>query len=143
MAITTLKELIEEKYPKWIEEIIPERRLENDVDGRRWFLKAIEYGGGLKQKDLRTYVDRQGLNAEFVSRYKVEEVKRRKGISALKVEIAALYSFSKCFVQRYRGRMMWYKDDLSQKKGRTNHAIGQAYGLFRAFKKYLDKDNSA
>jgi hypothetical protein len=142
MAIKTLKDLLEDKYPKWIEEHIPEKRLKNDSEGRRWFLKSIGYSEDLKQESLRKYTDRDSLNAEFVQRYKVEEVKKRKGISALKVEISALYAFSKCFVQRYRSRMLYYKDDLSQKKGRINHSIGQAYGLFRAFKKYLDKDNS-
>lgn len=142
MAIETLKDLLEKKYPKWIEEKIPERRLMNDYLGRPSFLKTIEYGGNLTQDTLRTFVNRSELNSEFKARYKVDEVEKRKGISALKTEISALYSFSKCFVQRYRSRMVYYKDDLSQKGARLPHTIGQAYGLFRAFKKYLDKDNS-
>ena len=142
MSIETLKDLLEDKYPKWLDKDIPERRLDNDAKGRKWFLKSIDYGEDLKQKSLRDYVNREQLNQEFAQRFKEKRVKQRKGISALKVEITALYAFSKCFVQRYRGRMLYYKDDLSQKGARNPHAIGQAYGLFRAFKKYLDKDNS-
>jgi hypothetical protein len=111
----------------------------NDDRGRTWFTKAAEYKDKLILKDLKKFTDRSELNSEFVSRYKEKKPKGRKGISALKVEISALYSFNKCFVQRHKGRIHFYRDDLSQKGARNMRSVGQAMGLFTEFKKNLDQ----
>jgi len=64
-------------------------------------------------------------------------VQKAQGISALKVEIGALYSFNKCFVQRYKGRMHYYRDDLSQKGARNMASCAQAQALLDEFEKNL------
>ena len=69
--------------------------------------------------------------------YKNKEVKAAKGLSSLKVEISALYSFNKCFVQRYKGRMHYYRDDLSQKVARNMASCAQAQVLFEEFDKNM------
>lgn len=120
------------------ESVIPEARLGKDSRGRTWFLKAIDYTKTLKLKDLRTIVDTKELNQEYRKRYKNDDVKSRKGISAIRAEIGMLYSFKKSFVQRYKGRLHFYRDDLSQKGARTMTTTGQAHGLFETFKKNLD-----
>lgn len=120
------------------ESTIPEARLGNDSRGRTWFLKAIEYTKTLRLKDLRSVVDTKDLNEEYRSRYKNEDLQSRKGISALKAEVSMLYSFKKSFVQRYKGRLHFYRDDLSQKGARTMATAGQGHGLFELFKKNLD-----
>ena len=65
-------------------------------------------------------------------------MKARKGISALKAEISALYSFDKCFIQRHKGRLHFYRDDLSQKGARNMYPVGMAVGLQEEFKQNLD-----
>jgi hypothetical protein len=134
--IKTLEEL-NTALAKWFEEKIPDNRLSNDTDGREWLLKTLEYNNTLKLEDLQKLTDREELNKEYVKRYKDTQTER-KGISALKIEIAALYSFNKCIVQRHKGRLHYYRDDLSQKGARNMHAVAQAMALFTIFKKNLD-----
>ena len=141
--ITELKQLLE-KIATWIETDIPDKRV-NDLDsnGRKWFAKSVGYGDQFILKDLKEFTDRQALNKEYVTRFKEKQVAPRKGISAYKIEISALYSFNKCFVQRYKGRLHAYRDDLSQKAARTNRIIGAAKGNFEYFKSNLDQPNGS
>jgi hypothetical protein len=120
------------------ESSIPEARLANDFRGRTWFLKAIDYSKKLILADLRKITDSEDLNKEYRTRYKDEDPKSRKGLSAVKAEVSMLYSFKKSFVQRYKGRIHFYRDDLSQKGARVMATAGQAHGLFELFKKNLD-----
>jgi hypothetical protein len=138
MAINKLEQLCEKLNTLFVDKIV-QRRLSNDQQGRVWALKELDYSGPLKLESLKEHVERDSLNSQFVSRYMQKDVKARKGISALKVEISALYSFSKCFVQRYKGRMHFYRDDLSQKGKRTMREVGKALGLFKEFKQNLDQ----
>jgi len=125
---------------EWMEVSIPDGRIKTkDSAGRDWFLRAAKYDKTLKLEDLKNYTDREDLNTEYSSRYAQTATKGKKGVSALKVEISALYSFNKCFVQRYKGRMHFYRDDLSQKGARNMRAVGQAMGLLKEFKKNLDQ----
>jgi hypothetical protein len=135
--ITSLSKLLR-KIDAWISKAIPDKRIDNDSDGRGWFLKSIDYSDTLKTSDLRDFVDRSDLNDSFNERYEDTNTQSRKGISALKVEISALYSFNKCFVQRYKGRIHYYRDDLSQKWVRNMYAVAQSYALFEELKKNLD-----
>lgn len=135
--IKTLKELMEKLAP-WFEKEIPDARVKNDQDGRKWFLKSVNYEKELKLEDLREYTDRQQLNDDYKERYLEDDVKARKGVSALKIEISALYSFNKCFVQRYKGRLHYYRDDLSQKGARNMATVGQGMGLLEEFTTNLD-----
>jgi hypothetical protein len=138
MAINKLEQLLQKMDTMMVQKIV-QRRLSNDQQGRIWALKELDYSGELKLKTLKEHVQRDSLNSQFVSRYKQKDVKSRKGISALKLEISALYSFNKCFVQRYKGRMHFYRDDLSQKGKRTMREVGKALGLFKEFKQNLDQ----
>lgn len=133
----TINDLLKE-LALLFEYVIPQARKGNDARGRTWFLKAIGYTKKITLKDLRSVVDTKDLNKEYRDRYKNEEVASRKGISAIKAEISMLYSFKKSFVQRYKGRLHFYRDDLSQKGARTMATAGQAHGLFKHFKKNLD-----
>jgi len=135
--IDTLKSLIE-KFSEWILKSVPEKRLKNDTKGRLWFTESIGYDKTFKVEDLRKVTNREELNSDYTSRYQVTDVKGRQGISAIKTEISALYSFNKCFVQRYKGRLQYYRDDLSQKGKRNMVVIKQALGAFQEFKKNLD-----
>lgn len=138
MPITTLKKL-GIKLKSWVGEAVPKAREEsNDTSGRDWFLKKIEYEDKLILKDLREVTDRTELNEQYVDRYKNTDPKSRKGISALKAEVSALYSFNKSFVQRYKGRMHFYRDDLSQKGARNMASMGQAVGTHSEFKQQLN-----
>jgi hypothetical protein len=136
--MNTLKELIK-TIKDWYEKKIPDKRLKNDTEGRDWMLDVLKYQDTLKLEDLRKFIDRESLNSQYVGRYKVKDIKSRKGISALKVEISALYSFNKCFVQRYKGRMHFYRDDLSQKGKRNMRCVAQGMALLLNFKENLDK----
>lgn len=138
MAITTLKKLLTKLAP-WFETSIPSARVgSNDADGRKWLLKELGYSDKLTLEDLKEVTDRDELNELYVDRHKEKTPKARKGISALKVEISALYSFNKCFVQRHKGRLHFYRDDLSQKGARNTASVGQALGLHREFKQNLN-----
>lgn len=135
---TSLQQLLY-KIIKWYEDYVPDRRKDtNDADGRKWFAKAIDYNEPFKLEKLRKITDREKLNTEYVKRFEEKDVQARKGISALKIEISALYSFNKCAVQRWKGRMHFYRDDLSQKGARNPVSVGQSYALFDEFKKNLD-----
>lgn len=136
--MNTLEQLIK-KIKDWFEKKIPEKRLKNDTEGRDWMLDVLSYKKTLKLEDLRKFIDRETLNNEYVSRYEEVDIKSRKGISAIKVEISALYSFNKCFVQRYKGRMHFYRDDLSQKGKRNMRSVAQGMALLLNFKEKLDK----
>lgn len=126
------------KFEVWMQTEIPVGRVaENDATGRTWFLSSVEYTKTLKLQDLREFTDRSDLNREFVQRYLNADVKSAKGISALKVEISALYSFNKCFVQRYKGRLHYYRDDLSQKGIRNMASCAQAQSMFEEFDKNM------
>ena len=136
--VNTLKELLD-KLKVWFEKDIPSARIdEKDSKGRKWILKALDYSDPLTLEKLKEFTDRSNLNSEFKERFKEKDPQSRKGISALKVEISALYSFNKCFVQRYKGRMHYYRDDLSQKGKRNMRTVSQAFTLFSEFKKNLD-----
>lgn len=136
--IKEFQELLK-KFKVWMQKEVPDSRIEkNDAAGRTWFLGSVEYDKTLKLKDLREFTDRSELNKEFKERYLHKEVKGAKGISALKTEISLLYSFNKCFVQRYKGRMHYYRDDLSQKGARNMASCALAQGLLDEFKKNLD-----
>lgn len=126
------------KFEAWMQVKIPDNRVkENDASGRSWFLTSVEYDKSLKLKDLREFTDRSDLNTQFKERYLKPDVKSAKGVSALKVEISALYSFNKCFVQRYKGRMHYYRDDLSQKAARNMASCAQAQALLDEFEKNM------
>jgi hypothetical protein len=138
MAIETLDQ-IGQKMNQLLKETIVKKRMSNDGDGREWALKKLDYSQQLKLEQLKEHVKRDTQNGDYAGRYEVKDSKSRKGISALKVEISALYSFSKCFVQRYKGRMHYYRDDLSQKGKRNMTMVGKAIGLWEEFKENLDK----
>jgi hypothetical protein len=126
------------KFGEWMQTKIPDSRVDdNDAAGRTWFLASVEYKDTLKLEDLRKFTYRRELNKEFTQRYLEKSVQSAKGISALKVEISALYSFNKCFVQRYKGRLHYYRDDLSQKGARNMASCAQAQALFNEFDKNL------
>jgi hypothetical protein len=137
MTIKSIKDLVK-TLAKWVEQAIPSSRLMNDASGRPWFLKTIEYTGKLTLADLRKVTDRAGLNDKYTDRFVETDVKGRKGISAIKVEISALYGFNKSFVERYKGRMHYYRDDLSQKGARNMTAVGQSCGMLLEFGSNLD-----
>lgn len=135
--IKNLKELIK-KIAKWFEEDTPDNRVNhNDAEGRAWFLKTLDYQDTLKLEDLSNFTDRSELNNEYVTRYREKEIPSRKGISALKIEISALYAFNKCFVERYKGRLHYYRADLSQKGARNLRSVAQAMAKFEELKKNL------
>lgn len=126
---------------KWIEESIPSERLSAGYSGprgRKWFLQALSFDLPLKLENLRTITDRSELNKEFVKRQEEKKQPNKKGVSAIKMEISALYSFNKCVVQRYKGRMHFYRDDLSQKGKRNMVCMGRALGVFQELKNNLD-----
>jgi hypothetical protein len=124
---------------KWFITLIPDNRVDsNDSKGRSWVSKALEYDKTFKLEDLREYTDRSELNRQYVAAYKVEDPKQRKGISGLKADVSSLYSFNKCFVQRYKGRMHYYRDDLSQKGQRNMRTVGQSLHLLELFKSNLE-----
>jgi hypothetical protein len=136
MVITTIKKL-NAKLAEWLETAIPGRRLANDTEGRKWFAKSIEYTDAFTLEALRQVTDREDLNDKYVERYLREGAQVKQGVSALKVEISALYSFNKCFVQRYKGRLHFYRDDLSQKGARTTVELGKTAAAHLEFAKNL------
>jgi hypothetical protein len=133
MQAKLLRELFE-KIKKWYEEDIPDKREQNDQQGRRWYTDSIQWDKPLKVEDLKKATDRQQLNQEYVQRWKEKKPPARKGISAHKLEISQLYSFNKTFVQRYKSRLRYYQDDTSQKKARIMYNVWQSFSIFDRFK---------
>jgi hypothetical protein len=138
MQATTLKELLN-TIKSWYETDIPQSRtIGLDANGRNWFLDSIGWDKTLKLKDLRKATDRKELNSDYVTKFKETDPKAKKGVSAIKLEISQLHSFNKCFVQRYKSRLQYYKDDLSQKSSRTLYNVGQSMAIFTEFKQNLE-----
>lgn len=137
MTATSIKRLLT-TLKTWFEKDIPERRIKNDSEGRKWITSAVSYAGTFKLEDLNNVTDREDLNSQYIQRFEQTDPKARKGISAIKAEISALYSFQKCFTQRYKGRMHFYRDDLSQKGARNMATVGRSFGIFSEFKQNLD-----
>lgn len=135
--ITTFKKLYN-KFVTFIQEELPERRLQNDAQGRRWFAKSVGYSDKFTLEDLNNFVDRDELNSRYMDRVAEKNPKQRLGISALKMEISLLHSFNKCFVERYKGRLHIYRDDLSQKGGRVMQTVARSAARFNKFKTNLD-----
>jgi len=133
MQVKLLRELFE-KIKKWYEEDIPDKREQNDKEGRRWYTDSLPWDKPLKVEDLKKATDRQQLNQEYVQRWKEEKPPARKGVSAHKLEISQLYSFNKTFVQRYKSRLRYYQDDTSQKKARIMFNVWQSFSIFDRFK---------
>jgi len=129
MQVKLLRELFE-KIKKWYEEDIPDKREQNDKEGRRWYTDSLPWDKPLKVEDLKKATDRQQLNQEYVQRWKEEKPPARKGVSAHKLEISQLYSFNKTFVQRYKSRLRYYQDDTSQKKARIMFNVWQSFSIF-------------
>jgi hypothetical protein len=133
MQVKELKELFQ-KIKKWYEEDIPDKREQNDKEGRRWYTDSLPWDKPLKVEDLKKATDRQQLNQEYVQRWKETKPPARKGVSAHKLEISQLYSFNKTFVQRYKSRLRYYQDDTSQKKARIMYNVWQSFAIFDRFK---------
>ena len=129
-----LKKLGEDLNKYFKDQITDTRVNSNDKRGRKWFLKSIDYKGKLTLKALRGLTKRSELNAKYLSRYAIKDIKARQGISAIKQEISALYSFNRSATQRYKGRLHHYRDDLSQKGARTTISLAKAINLFSIFK---------
>jgi len=137
MIADKLEQLFD-KIKIWFEKDIPENRLQIDSPGRLWYTDSVGWEEDFKMETLREATDRESLNSEYVTRFKEEMPKARKGISALKLEISQLYSFNKAWVQRYKSRMQYYQDDLGQKKFRNMYCVWQSFATFKQFKEYLD-----
>lgn len=137
MAIKSLSSLLN-TLKDWFEKTIVDSRMKLDAEGRTWITKAVDYKGSFKVSELNQFTQRSSLNKQYIERLAVLDPKSRKGISAIKAEISSLYSFQKCFTQRYKGRMHFYRDDLSQKGRRNMSTVGRSFGIFSEFKENLD-----
>ena len=138
MEAKSLDELLS-TIKSWYETDIPtSRAIDLDANGRNWFLDSIGWDKTLKLGDLRKATDRSELNQDYVTKFKETDPKAKKGVSAIKLEISQLHSFNKCFVQRYKSRLQYYRDDLSQKSSRTLYNVGQSVAIFKEFKQNLE-----
>lgn len=139
MEATELRTLFE-TIKKWYEEDVPDKREQNDQEGRRWYTDSINWDKDLKVATLKKSTNREALNSEYTDRFKEDKPDSRRGISAHKLEISQLYSFTKTFVQRYKSRYRYYQDDTSQKKARIMYNVWQSFAVFERFKN--DKMNT-
>jgi hypothetical protein len=136
MDIKTLDDLLK-GVRDWFQVNIPDSRTKTSTQ-RQWFITAMKWDKTLKLADLRKATDRTQLNTDYTTRFDEEDVKARKGISAIKIEISQLYSYNKCFVQRYKTRLQYYRDDLSQKGARNMYNTWQSHAEFQELKQNLD-----
>jgi hypothetical protein len=136
MIAKTLEDLVK-KFKKWLAEDIPKSLTEQSTP-RKWFLDSVDYTDKLDMENMRKATDRSELNSKFTERFKQSDPKSRKGISALKLEISQLYSFNRCFIQRYQTRIQYYRGDLSQKGARNAYQAWQSTAMFLKFKQNMD-----
>jgi hypothetical protein len=125
------------KVLTWLTTTVVDSRKQGDIGGRTWVAQALEVTDTLTLDNTRKITDREDLNKEFSKRFDETDVKKRKGISALKVEIDGLLSFNKCFVERHKSRLEYYRSDMSQRK-RAGISVGQALAQQQEFKTALD-----
>jgi hypothetical protein len=125
VTITTITDL-HTLVAKWFETNIVQSRLTGDKS-RQWSTGALALPSAgantMVQAALRAFIDRSDLNAEYNSQYNKKEISDKHDLVAIKVEISVLYSFLKCFVERHKTRLMFYRDDLSQKGARIMYNV--------------------
>jgi hypothetical protein len=136
MIANTLEDLVK-KIKTWVAVDTPKSMVEQGKP-RKWFLSSVEYTDTLKMEDMRKVTDREKLNSDYKDRFEETDPKSRKGISAIKLEISQLYSFNRCFIQRYQPRLQYYRADLSQKGARNIYNAWQSTAIFLKFKQKLD-----
>lgn len=116
--------------PTYFNGVANNRTNTGDQTARPWFVQSIGYTPNLLLKSLQTVTDRSSLNSQVASRLLVSDVNQKQGVHALRIEIAQLYSFQKCFVARHKTRLQYYRDDLAQKGYRNLYAIQLSYDNF-------------
>jgi hypothetical protein len=137
--------------PIWFQGVANNRALAGDsgvttppaasTPGRPWFIQSIGYTKNLLLSNLQTITNRTELNTGangVVNRLAVSDVNSKQGVSALRIEIAQLYSFQKCFVARHKCRLQYYRDDLTQKTYRNMYAMQLSYDNFTLLQSNCD-----
>jgi hypothetical protein len=90
---------------------------------RQWATIGLGYKDKLIQSAMRAFVDRSQLNKDYNTKYNSPNSQDKKSVVLDKIEITTLYSFLKCFVERHKTRLMYYRDDLSQKGARNMYSV--------------------
>lgn len=112
------------KFVVWLQDEVTDNRVDGDEKPRIWVLQALGFDKELTQENLRNFIDRTKLHTEFKKRYKERNIAKKKAGTAIELELAALYSFAKCLVERHKTRADYYRDDLSNKGVRIPTALG-------------------
>ena len=76
----------------------------------------------LIEKTFQTYFDRTDLGAQYSTDYATGS-DAGPPTAFLQMDSDLLFTLQKCFTLRYRGRLMNYRDDCSQKKYHTYSAL--------------------
>lgn len=124
------KELFD-KFKKWMDEEVVQKRVQNDEDGYNWVYKSLEYDKELKTAEYQQFFDRKELNAEYKVRYEEEAINAKKQYAWIQNEVNIIYSFHKCFAMRNQTRLQYYRHDLSQKGKRTKASLNIALGRLK------------
>jgi hypothetical protein len=137
MAITGLTQL-HSAIADWFEQNIVDSRLQQGDKSREWCTDAMGYTSPLLQAAMRAFIDRSQLNSDYTTKYKATTTAEKKNVVFDKVEISVLYSFLKCFVERHKTRLMYYRDDLSQKGARNMYSVKISEDWFNQVSQQLD-----
>jgi len=111
----------------WMEQNVFQSRTQQGDKSRQWAATALGLPSSgattMTQAAFRAFVDRSGLNKQYATQYQSQNVADKKDLVCIKVEISVLYSFLKCFVERHKSRLMYYRDDLSKKGYRVMYNV--------------------
>lgn len=99
---------------------------EGTLDKNEDFLKSLEYTEDLTTANILSFFDRKALNDEYKESYKTGE----SSYSHVQLEINHIYSFHKSFALRFKSRLGYYRDALSQKQVHARLSTNYAMATF-------------
>lgn len=133
-----IQELIQ-KFQDWAKGKIVKLRVENKEQGYTFHAKAIGFDKELTLGEFQNFFTRKKLNDEYMKRFKNTDIPSKQACAWYQTEINMFYSYHKCFAMRHRGRLEYYRSDLSQKGARAYSTINIGMARFLHLRDIAEK----
>lgn len=104
---------------------------------RTWCLLGMKES--LTNDNIRTYFNRDELNAEYVKRFNANQIKTKQATAMIKCEINYIYGFQKGFTNRHKSRLQVYRDDVECKTIRTWNAVTKSVANYQSLINTIEK----
>lgn len=102
---------------------------------------TLELDKSITEATLQDYFDRTLINTQFQTEYDKSSDEGTQ-FAFLQMEADLIFSIHRCFATRYRGRLMSYRDEASQKNYHTHSAITIGLAKYQSIKQAADQSTS-